>query len=104
MATSQRGAVEIVEVGPRDGLQNEAKTLPVATRIELITRLLDLGLRRVEAVSFVRPDRVPQMAGAEDVMAGLPERSDVTYIGLVLNARGAKRATETAVTEINVVV
>lgn len=96
--------VELVEVGPRDGLQNEARTLPVETRVELIARLLDLGVRRVEAVSFVRPDRVPQMAGAEEVMAQLPARDDVTYIGLVLNRRGAERAAQTAVDEVNVVV
>ncbi|GAA1896122.1 hydroxymethylglutaryl-CoA lyase [Lapillicoccus jejuensis] len=96
--------VELVEVGPRDGLQNEARTLPVGTRVELITRLLALGVRRLEAVSFVRPDRVPQMAGAEEVMAQVPRRDDVTYIGLVLNRRGAERAALTACTEVNVVV
>ena len=97
-------AVELVEVGPRDGLQNEARTLPIPTRVELITRLVDLGMRRIEAVSFVHPDRVPQMAGAEEIMTRIPQRPDVTYIGLVLNTKGARRATETACTEINVVV
>ncbi|WP_202388421.1 hydroxymethylglutaryl-CoA lyase [Nocardioides flavescens] len=96
--------VELVEVGPRDGLQNENRPLPVGTRVELIGRLLDLGVRRLEAVSFVRPDRVPQMVGAEEVMAALPQRDDVTYVGLVLNRRGAVRAVETACDEINVVV
>lgn len=96
--------VELVEVGPRDGLQNEARTLPVATRVELISRLVDLGVRRLEAVSFVRPDRVPQMAGAEEVMAAVPRRDDVTYVGLVLNRRGAERAVETACGELNMVV
>jgi hydroxymethylglutaryl-CoA lyase len=94
----------VVEVGPRDGLQNEPRTLPVETRIELVHRLVGLGVRRLEAVSFVRPDRVPQMAGAEEVMAGVPARDDVTYIGLVLNARGAERATSTACSEVNIVV
>jgi len=61
-------------------------------------------VRRVEAVSFVRPDRVPQMAGAEEVMAGVPVRDDVTYIGLVLNAKGAERAAATACSEVNIVV
>ncbi|WP_028851329.1 hydroxymethylglutaryl-CoA lyase [Thermocrispum municipale] len=97
-------SVELVEVGPRDGLQNEARTLDIDTRAELIRRLVDLGLRRLEAVSFVRPDRVPQMAGAEEVLAQLPVRDDVTYIGLVLNARGAERAAATACSEINIVV
>lgn len=98
--------VELVEVGPRDGLQNEARTLPVATRVRLIRRLLDLGMRRVEAVSFVRPDRVPQMAGAEQVMAALDDdgRDEVSYIGLVLNRRGAERAVETSCHELNMVV
>ena len=96
--------VEIVEVGPRDGLQNEARALPVDTRVELINRLVGQGVRRLEAVSFVRPDRVPQMAGAEEVMAQLPANPEVTYIGLVLNRRGAERAAATACTEINVVV
>ena len=102
-ATPQPG-VEIVEVGPRDGLQNEARTLDVDTRIQLIDRLLDQGIRRLETVSFVHPRRVPQMAGAEEVMAGLPARDDVTYIGLVLNARGAARAATTQCDEINIVV
>lgn len=98
--------VELVEVGPRDGLQNEARTLPVETRVRLINRLLDLGARRVETVSFVRPDRVPQMAGAEEVMAALDAtpRDDVSYIGLVLNRRGAERAVETSCHELNMVV
>ena len=104
MPTAIPRAVELVEVGPRDGLQNEARTLPIPTRVELITRLVDLGMRRIEAVSFVHPDRVPQMAGAEEIMTRIPQRPDVTYIGLVLNSRGARRATETACTEINVVV
>lgn len=96
--------VELVEVGPRDGLQNEARTLAVDTRIELIERLVAAGVRRLEAVSFVRPDRVPQMAGAEEVLAGLPVRDDVDLIGLVLNRRGAERAALTTCDEINMVV
>lgn len=97
-------AIELVEVGPRDGLQNEARILDVDTRIDLINRLVDRGVRRLEAVSFVRPDRVPQMAGGEDVMAEVPVDPDVTYIGLVLNRRGAERAAQTACNEINIVV
>lgn len=96
--------VEVVEVGPRDGLQNEARALPVDTRVELIDRLVRQGVRRLEAVSFVRPDLVPQMAGAEEVMAQLPDDPEVTYVGLVLNRRGAERAAETSCSEINVVV
>jgi hydroxymethylglutaryl-CoA lyase len=96
--------VEVVEVGPRDGLQNEAKALPVDSRVELINRLVAQGVRRMEAVSFVHPDRVPQMAGAEEVMRQVPPDAGVTYIGLVLNRRGAERAADTACSEINVVV
>lgn len=96
--------VEIVEVGPRDGLQNEARALPVETRIELVERLVAAGVRRLEVVSFVRPDRVPQMAGAEEVLAGLTPRDDVSLIGLVLNRRGAERAAGTTCDELNMVV
>ena len=85
-------SVRMVEVGPRDGLQNEKKVLDVDTRVELITRAVDAGLKRIETVSFVNPKRVPQMAGAEEVMAALPRRDDVNYIGLVLNERGLDRA------------
>ncbi|MBQ0826844.1 hydroxymethylglutaryl-CoA lyase [Streptomyces tagetis] len=96
--------VELVEVGPRDGLQNERKPLDVDTRVDLITRLVARGARRIEAVSFVRPDRVPQMAGAEEVMAKVPRDPEVSYIGLVLNRRGAERAARTSCTEVNIVV
>lgn len=96
--------VDLVEVGPRDGLQNESRALPVDTRIELIERLVAAGVRRLEAVSFVRPDRVAQMAGAEAVLAGLPVREDVDLIGLVLNRKGAERAAETTCDELNVVI
>ncbi|MFY1621909.1 hydroxymethylglutaryl-CoA lyase [Micromonospora sp. HUAS LYJ1] len=96
--------VNVVEVSPRDGLQNESEILPTSSKIELIRRCVDAGARRVEAVSFVRPDRVPQMADAEAVMAGVPRRSDVSYIGLVLNRRGLDRALATGVDEVNCVV
>ena len=95
--------VELVEVGPRDGLQNESRTLSVETRVALIERLVAAGVRRLEAVSFVRGDRVPQMAYAEEVLAGLTVRDDVDLIGLVLNRRGAERAAETVCDELNVV-
>ena len=104
MATMTVSGTHIVEVGPRDGLQNEKKALDVDTRVELITRAVDAGLRRIETVSFVNPERVPQMAGAEEVMAALPRRDDVSYIGLVLNERGLDRALEAGVDEVNVVV
>ena len=88
-------SVEIVEVGARDGLQNEPGVVPTATKIALIERLIDAGSRRIEVASFVHPKRVPQMADAEAVVAGLPVREDVTYIGLVLNERGLERALAT---------
>ena len=102
MNASER--VEIVEVGPRDGLQSDAVTLDTDTKVEFVTRLVDSGIRRVEAVSFANPKRVPQMADAEAVMARLPRREDVSYIGLVLNRRGFDRAVAAAVDEVNAVV
>lgn len=95
--------IELVEVSPRDGLQNEPVVLSVAARIELVERALAAGVRRIEVASFVNPARVPQMAHAEEVIAGLPDRSDVTYIGLVLNRRGAERALATSVDELGLV-
>jgi hydroxymethylglutaryl-CoA lyase len=88
-------AIEFVEVGPRDGLQNEKALISTADKLGLITRAIDCGARRIEVASFVNPARVPQMADAEAVCAGLPERHDVTYVGLVMNARGAERAIAT---------
>lgn len=88
-------SVEIVEVAPRDGLQNEKTLVSSADKIALIERAIAAGARRIEVTSFVNPRAVPQMADAEDVCAGLPARDDVTYIGLVMNARGAGRALAT---------
>ncbi len=82
----------MVEVGPRDGLQNEPGLVSTANKLALIDRLIDCGARRIEATSFVNPRRVPQMADADDVAQNLPDRPDVTFIGLVLNRRGADRA------------
>jgi hydroxymethylglutaryl-CoA lyase/(R)-citramalyl-CoA lyase len=92
--------VEIVDVGPRDGLQNEDKTLSPEVRAELCDRLAAAGLPRVEAASFVNPKRVPQMAGAEEVMDGLNRRGGTVYAGLVLNERGYERAVEAGVDEV----
>jgi hydroxymethylglutaryl-CoA lyase len=96
-------AVEIVEVSPRDGLQNEGTMLSTALKVELIARAVAAGVRRIEAVSFVNPKRVPQMADAEQVMAAVP-RGAASYIGLVLNRRGIDRAIAAGVSEINFVV
>jgi hydroxymethylglutaryl-CoA lyase/(R)-citramalyl-CoA lyase len=81
----------LCDVGPRDGLQNEDEVLEPAVRADLVNRLAEAGLRRVEAVSFVRADRVPQMAGAEEVVEGIERRDGTEYSGLVLNERGAQR-------------
>lgn len=92
--------IEFVEVGPRDGLQNESTPISTAQKIELITRAYAAGVRRIEATSFVHPQRVPQMADAEAVMAGLPPMPGLITIGLALNKRGALRALETSVQEL----
>lgn len=96
--------LEIVEVGPRDGLQNESVVFSTGDKVSLIERLIGAGARRIEAVSFVNPKRVPQMADAEAVMAAVPRCSDVKYIGLVMNERGLERALASRVDEMNFVV
>lgn len=83
--------VEILEVGPRDGLQNEKVVFSTADKLRMINGAIAAGVCRLEVASFVHPKRVPQMADAEDVIAGLEDRKDVTYIGLVLNKRGLLR-------------
>ncbi|WP_088308233.1 hydroxymethylglutaryl-CoA lyase [Novosphingobium sp. B 225] len=89
---TQPRSIEMVEVGPRDGLQNEAVLISTAHKVELIRRAIAAGSRRIEVASFVNPKRVPQMADAEAVVAGLGAPEGVTRIGLVLNERGAERA------------
>ena len=96
--------IEIVDVSPRDGLQNEGVALSVDERLEFIGRLEAAGVRRLEAVSFVNPKRVPQMAGAEEIMAALPHQAGRSRIGLVLNLRGWERLKGTSCDEANVVV
>lgn len=96
-------SVEIVEVAPRDGLQNEARLVSTAQKLELIGRAIAAGARRLEVTSFVNPRRVPQMADADAVAQGLPERDDVTFIALVLNRRGAERALATRIDELGAV-
>jgi hydroxymethylglutaryl-CoA lyase len=96
--------VTIVEVSPRDGLQNEAVVLPTEAKVELIGRLVAAGARRVEAVSFAHPRLVPAMADAEAVMERVPRAEGVSYAGLVLNRRGLDRALDSGVDEVNVVV
>jgi hydroxymethylglutaryl-CoA lyase len=88
-------SIELVEVGPRDGLQNEPDIVTTDVKLAMIDRMIGYGARRLEVASFVHPARVPQMADAEAVIAGLPDRADCTYIGLVLNKRGVMRALAT---------
>jgi hydroxymethylglutaryl-CoA lyase/(R)-citramalyl-CoA lyase len=92
----------VCDVGPRDGLQNERDTLAPVIRAELVNRLAGSGLPRIEAVSFVRDDRVPQMAGAEEVVAGIERRDGVDYAGLVLNEQGFERLRRTGLDRVNV--
>ncbi|WP_430386618.1 hydroxymethylglutaryl-CoA lyase [Blastomonas fulva] len=87
--------IQIVEVGPRDGLQNEPDIVSTADKLAMVGAMIDAGVRRLEVASFVHPQRVPQMADAEAVIAGLPDRDDVSYIGLTLNKRGVLRALAT---------
>jgi hydroxymethylglutaryl-CoA lyase/(R)-citramalyl-CoA lyase len=94
-------AVLVCDVGPRDGLQNESRLLEPAVRAELCDRLAAAGLKRIEAASFVNPKLVPQMAGAEDVMAALHRKPGTTYAGLVLNDRGYERAVAAGVDEVH---
>lgn len=100
--SAAKKSIELVEVGPRDGLQNEKILVSTRDKICLVRDLVAAGARRIEVASFVHPGRVPQMADAEAVVAGLP-KSTATHIGLVLNKRGALRAFETSVDEIGVV-
>ncbi|MEL6877465.1 MAG: hydroxymethylglutaryl-CoA lyase [Pseudomonadota bacterium] len=90
-----QNSIELVEVGPRDGLQNESEIISTADKLALINRMLDYGAKRLEVASFVHPKRVPQMADAEAVIAGLPDSEGVTYIGLTLNKRGVMRGLAT---------
>jgi isopropylmalate/homocitrate/citramalate synthase len=94
-------AVTICDVGPRDGLQNEATVLEPSVRAELVNRLAGTGLPKVEAVSFVSAERVPQMAGAEEVVAGIERAEGVAYSGLVLNEKGYRRLAATDLDEVH---
>ena len=91
----------VCDVGPRDGLQNEAKTFGPGVRAELCDRLAAAGIKRIEAASFVNPKLVPQMAGAEDVMAALHRKPGTVYAGLVLNEKGYERAISAGVDELH---
>jgi hydroxymethylglutaryl-CoA lyase len=97
--------LEIVEVGPRDGLQSESQVLPTATKVEFVQRLLAAGLRRIEIASFVNPKRVPQMADAEAMLAALAgAASKARFIGLILNRKGFERAQAAGCTEVGMAI
>jgi isopropylmalate/homocitrate/citramalate synthase len=93
--------VTICDVGPRDGLQNESETLEPAVRAELVNRLAAAGAPRVEAASFVRADAVPQMAGAEEVVAAIDRRAGTEYSGLALNVKGYERLAASGLDRVN---
>lgn len=93
--------VEIVDVGPRDGIQSQPTLLDTDTKLAFILRLIDAGVKRIEVASFVNPKRVPQMADVDAVVSRLPQRDDVKTIGLVLNRRGFDRAVASGVDQIN---
>jgi hydroxymethylglutaryl-CoA lyase len=97
-------SVTLVEVGPRDGLQNEKAAFSTATKLEFIQRVIAAGTHRLEVTSFVNPRRVPQMADAEAVMAGVPRGTGASYIGLVLNQRGFERAVAAGCDEVGFVI
>lgn len=97
-------SITIVEVGPRDGLQSEPEILPTAAKVRFVELAIEAGIRRLEVASFVHPKRVPQMADAEALLDKLPDRDDVSYIGLIMNERGLDRALATRVDEIGMVV
>lgn len=95
--------VEIVEVSPRDGLQNESAPVSTEDKLHLINRAVDAGIKRLEIASFVNPKRVPQMADAEEIVSRAPRSRDVTYIGLVMNQRGAERALDTEIDQLGTI-
>lgn len=97
-------SVEIIEVSPRDGIQNEKKLLSTENKLALINRAVDAGVSRIEVTSFVSPKRVPQMADADEVCAELRRDTDCKYIGLALNRRGFERACNAELDEVNFVV
>jgi len=96
--------IEIIEVSPRDGIQNEKKQLSLETKLELINLSIKAGASRIEVTSFVNPKRVPQMADADEVCAALPVKENCKYIGLALNRRGFERACNANLDEVNFVV
>ncbi len=104
MSTTSGKSITLVEVGPRDGLQSEPEILSIDSKALFIVKAIEAGVRRLEVASFVHPKRVPQMADAEALIEKLPDRDDVSFIGLIMNARGLERALTTKINEIGMVV
>ena len=96
--------ISILEVDPRDGLQSEPEILPTEIKKEFITRTINAGIKNIEVTSFVHPKKVPQMADAEKLVESLPDRDDVTYIGLIMNQRGFERARDCGIDEVGMVI
>ncbi len=95
-------SVQIIEVGPRDGLQRETTLIPVEQKVALIHDLIEAGLKRIQVTSFVHPRMVPQMADAEVVCSRLPKRTDVIFSGLALNLKGVQRARNAGISHIDI--
>jgi len=96
--------ISILEVGPRDGLQSEPEIIPTEVKKEFITKTIDAGVKKLEVTSFVHPKKVPQMADAEQLVESLPDRDDVTYIGLIMNQKGFERARDCGIDEVGMVI
>ncbi len=94
--------VDLIEVGPRDGFQFESQIIPVDLKLEIISGLVEAGLKQIQVTSFVHPARVPQMADAEELVRRLPKSADVIYSGLVLNTSGVQRAQRAGLTDVEV--
>ena len=97
-------SISILEVGPRDGLQSEPEILPTEIKKEFILKIINAGIKQIEVTSFVHPKKVPQMADAETLVESLPDRDDVTYIGLIMNQRGFERARDCGIDEVGMVI
>ena len=96
--------VSLLEVAPRDGLQSEPKILPTDVKRDFIIKTMDAGIKQIEVTSFVHPKKVPQMADAEKLVESLPDRDDVSYIGLIMNQRGFERARDCGIDEVGMVI
>ncbi len=102
MNTNYPKHVNLIEVGPRDGFQFETRVLPTEFKLDIIGGLVEAGLKQIQVTSFVRPDRVPQMADAEELIKGLPQAGGIDYSALVLNLEGVRRAVRSGLTSVEI--